>query len=92
LLTKTVGFGALMNVFQMVFTKTLALHGGEFKVSDLIEVFKLIKDFQFDAETLGAGAGNKAEMSGARVIVEELTAAIAANQSASKKSILKLKP
>jgi DGQHR domain-containing protein len=90
LLTKTVGFGAIMNVFQTVFTKTLTLHGGEFKVSDLIEVFKLIKDFQFDSETLGAGAGNKAEMAGAKVIVEELTAAIASTQTASKTAILKL--
>jgi DGQHR domain-containing protein len=90
LLTKTVGFGALMNVFSTVFTKTMALHQGDFKVTSLIEVFKLIRDFQFDSDSLGSGAGNKAEMAAAKLIEGELAAAIAASQPTSKKGILKL--
>ncbi len=78
LLTKTVGFGALMNLFPTVFTKTLARSKGEFTAAAVISTFSLIRNVKFDSETMGSGTGNKAEMAAAEVLAEVLNDAITA--------------
>lgn len=89
LLTKTIGFGALMNLFPTVFTDTLAMKG-EFTTAAIINTFSLIKDFKFDAETLGQGTGNKAEMAAADVLNDELKQAISTTVPAGAPGVLKL--
>jgi DGQHR domain-containing protein len=89
LLTKTLGFGALMNLFPTVFTKTLGMKGA-FTSAAVISTFTLIKDFKFDAEHLGSGTGNKAEMAAADDLADELNRAISATTSNGSPSELKL--
>lgn len=90
LLTKTVGFGALMNLFPSIFTKTLAMKKGEFTTAAIIATLTLIKDVRFDGETLGSGTGNKAEMAAADVLAEELEQAIASTVPEGASGVLKL--
>ena len=89
LLTKTVGFGAIMNLFPTVFTKTLAMKG-EFTPAAVISTFTLIKHVKFDSETMGSGTGNKAEMAAAEVLADELNDAIASTVPAGTPGELKL--
>lgn len=89
LLTKTTGFGALMNLFPTVFTKTLAMKG-EFTTAANISTFTLVKDIKFDSETLGQGTGNKAEMAAAEVLADELERAISSTVPAGSHGVLKL--
>lgn len=89
-LTKTLGFGALMNVLPTVFTRTLTLKSGVFSVGAVSEILSLIADFKFDAETLGSGSGNKAEMAAAKVIEEALEEALAQQRPAGATGDLKL--
>jgi DGQHR domain-containing protein len=56
---KTVGFGALWNVFQSVFSLTLKNHSG-FAVKDVVSVLKQIENFDFSG-WLQYGSGNQAE-------------------------------
>lgn len=88
-LTKTLGFGSLMNLFPTMFTKTLAMKSN-FSVSSLVDVFTLIKDFKFDSETIGSGAGNKAEMAAAEVLANELEKAISSTLPKGASGVLKL--
>jgi hypothetical protein len=57
---KTLGFGALWNVFQNFFAITLKEQQG-FRVPDAIQVFKRISSFDFSQWT-GYGTGNQAEL------------------------------
>jgi hypothetical protein len=43
---KTIGFGALMHVFEDIF-KECAMQGGAFRVNDIVEVLKPLKSFDF---------------------------------------------
>jgi DGQHR domain-containing protein len=61
---KTVGFGALMNVFEDVF-KECTMHGEGFRVSDITVVLKPLERFDF-AQWSTKGSGNKAEMEAAK--------------------------
>lgn len=88
-LTKTLGFGALMNLFPTVFTKTLALKN-DFKVSSILDLLKPMKDLCFDAQTLGSGAGNKAEIAAGQILADELDKAISSMQPEGSQSVLKL--
>jgi DNA sulfur modification protein DndB len=90
LLTKTLGFGALMNALPTVFTKTLSLKSGAFSVDAVSEIMSLMSEFRFDSDTLGSGSGNKAEMAAARVIEEQLEEALAQHRPAGAKGDLKL--
>ena len=56
---KTVGFGALWNVFPTFFSLTLKTYKG-FEVKDVIAVFKRIVDFDFSSWN-EYGTGNQAE-------------------------------
>jgi DGQHR domain-containing protein len=56
---KTVGFGALWNVFQYVFSITLKNCSG-FMVKDVVSILKQVETFDFSA-WLQYGSGNQAE-------------------------------
>jgi DGQHR domain-containing protein len=56
---KTVGFGALWNVFQFVFSLTLKNCSG-FTVKDVVSILKRIESFDFSG-WLQYGSGNQAE-------------------------------
>jgi DGQHR domain-containing protein len=58
---KTVGFGAVWNVFQSVFSLTLKNCSG-FTVKDVVSILKQVESFDFSA-WLQAGSGNQAETS-----------------------------
>lgn len=70
-LTKTLGFGAVMNTFPAVFTQTLASKNG-FRVDDILSYLEPISDFDFSSEQIGSGTGNKAEMTASRLILDKL--------------------
>lgn len=61
---KTVGFGALMNVFDDIF-KECTMHFGGFRVTDIAEVLKPLRAFDF-AQWSTKGSGNKAEIEAAK--------------------------
>ena len=59
-LFKTIGFGALWNVFQTVFSLTLKNYSG-FTTKDVVSILKRIDTFDFNA-LLEYGTGNAAEV------------------------------
>jgi DGQHR domain-containing protein len=61
---KTVGFGALMNVFEDVF-KECTMHSGGFRVADIVEVLRPLRAFDF-VQWSSKGTGNKAEIEAAK--------------------------
>jgi hypothetical protein len=61
---KTVGFGALMNVFEDIF-KECTMQGEGFRVSDIVDVLRPLQNFDF-AQWSSKGSGNKAEMEAAK--------------------------
>jgi len=81
-LTKTLGFGALMNAFPDIFSLTRERKGG-FAIPDIVDTFELIRDFQFDSHTLGAGTGTKAEAAAGKIIVERITECVRESEPAS---------
>ncbi|WP_082503998.1 DGQHR domain-containing protein [Methylobacterium sp. Leaf117] len=61
---KTVGFGALMNVFEDIF-KVCTMQVGAFRVTDIVDVLKPLRNFDF-AQWSSKGSGNKAEIESAK--------------------------
>jgi len=61
---KTVGFGAMMNVFEHVLNTTLQTKG-EFTVNAITEIFGLVEDFDF-SQWSAHGSGTKAEAEAAK--------------------------
>jgi DGQHR domain-containing protein len=61
---KTLGFGALMNVFEDIF-KECTLQGGGFRVSDVVDILRPLKSFDF-AQWTTKGSGSKAEIEAAK--------------------------
>jgi hypothetical protein len=57
---KTVGFGAMWNTFQNVFSVTLKNHSG-FTVKDVVATLKQVQDFDFSTWAQ-YGTGNQAEI------------------------------
>lgn len=76
LLTKTLGLGALMNILPDIYPRTMAMNGGLFNTNAVITTFKLIKELQFDSDTLGSGSGNKAETRAGQILTEKIENAI----------------
>lgn len=58
---KTLGFGALMNLFPVFFTLTLKECQGGFRVSDVASVFQKVESYSFDAWKQ-AGTGSQGEL------------------------------
>jgi DGQHR domain-containing protein len=61
---KTVGFGALMNVFEDIF-KECTMQGGGFRIVDVVDVLGSLKNFDF-SQWSSKGTGNKAEVEAAK--------------------------
>jgi DGQHR domain-containing protein len=57
---KTIGFGAVWNVFQTVFSLTLKNHSG-FAIKDVVTILKRVEGFDFSG-WLQYGTGNQAEV------------------------------
>lgn len=74
---RTVGFGAMMNVFEEVFQITISSQSG-FAVKDIEATFSPVKDFEF-AQWGSYGSGNKAEMEAAQDFRTELNRSRAAS-------------
>jgi DGQHR domain-containing protein len=68
---QTIGFGALMNVFDRVFHLTLSAYGG-FRVPDIAKVLSVASGFDFD-QWRAKGSGNKAEQEAGTDLMVELT-------------------
>jgi DGQHR domain-containing protein len=60
---KTIGFGAIMNVFEDVFKETIV--GGGFRVQDIVEILKPVRGFNLE-QWREKGTGSKAETDAAR--------------------------
>jgi len=58
---KTLGFGALMNLFPVFFTRTLKECQGGFRVSYVASVFQKVESYSFDAWKQ-AGTGSQGEI------------------------------
>lgn len=61
---RTIGFGAMLNIFEEIFQMTLSSHGG-FTVLDVKNVLGGVRHFEF-AQWASYGSGNKAEMEAAQ--------------------------
>lgn len=70
---KTVGFGAMWNAFQNVFSMTLKNHSG-FTVKDVVATLKHVQDFDF-AGWAQYGTGNQAEINAGEDFRTALSAA-----------------
>lgn len=70
---KTIGFGALMNVFEEVYIRTRDMYAG-FRVTDISKLLKLVIGFDFGAWAQ-YGTGNKAEQDAGKDLREEISRA-----------------
>lgn len=61
----TLGFGAMMNVFETLFDETLERRNGAFAQSDVEALLSLVSDFDFN-QWSSYGSGNKAETEAAK--------------------------
>ncbi|MCZ7595014.1 MAG: DGQHR domain-containing protein [Hyphomicrobium sp.] len=67
---QTIGFGALMNIFDTVFQETLSRFGG-FRVADIVSVLSPASAFDFN-QWRSKGSGNKAEQEAAADLLVDL--------------------
>jgi DGQHR domain-containing protein len=72
---RTLGFGAMMNVFEEIFTQTMASQGG-FTIQNIEQMLSGIKHFEFIAWE-SHGTGNKAEMEAANDFRTDLNRSLA---------------
>lgn len=85
---RTIGFGALMNAFEEIFTRVLSEHG-TFAVSDIKKVIKGLSDYDPSGwEELGTG--NKAEQLAAANLLTKLRKSLKATKAASSDSNIRL--
>jgi DGQHR domain-containing protein len=71
---RTIGFGALMNAFDEIFTRVLSEYG-TFKVADIKKTIGLISDYEVE-QWEEAGTGNKAEQFAAQNFLAALRKAL----------------
>ena len=76
---QTIGFGAMMNIFEEIFASVFASKG-RFRRSDVAEEFEKIASFDF-RQWSSYGSGNKAEMEAAQDLRLDLSRAKAGDQS-----------
>jgi len=76
LIRKTVGFGALMEILPEVFSTTTREKSGEFTIQAVTGILKLIDDFEFNKDTLGAGSGTAAEKAAAEILHDALVGSL----------------
>ena len=77
---QTIGFGAMMNVFEEVFSSVTASKG-RFRKSDVTEEFSKIESFDFK-QWSSYGSGNKAEIEAAQDLRLDLSRARALDENA----------
>lgn len=83
---KTVGFGALWNIFPTIFSLTLKHHNG-FEVKDVTAIFKRIDTFDFSTWRQ-YGSGNQAEVNAGKDL--EATLLLAFNATADSPGSLRV--
>ena len=86
---KTVGFGALMVVFEDIF-KECTMQGEGFRVSDIVEVLRPLQHFDF-AQWSSKGTGNKAETEAAKEFQVDFARSIEARRARSSAKQIKLR-
>jgi DGQHR domain-containing protein len=79
---RTIGFGALLNAFDEIFTRVLSEHG-TFRVLDIKKVINVISDYEIE-EWEEYGTGNKAEQTASQDFLATLRKAL---KAISKKEI-----
>jgi DGQHR domain-containing protein len=62
---RTIGFGAMMNMFEEIFQHTISTREASFKVEDIAAVLQGVRHFEFD-QWLSYGSGTKAELEAAQ--------------------------
>lgn len=82
---KTIGFGALLNVFEYVFMQTLSRYGG-FTQNDIHNVLGKVAHFDF-SQWQSYGSGNKAEMSAADDLLVDIKRLLESDKSDLSKTI-----
>ena len=85
---RTIGFGALMNIFQRIFDETSGRYSS-FQTSDVIRTFKLIEGFDFDRWS-SHGSGTKAENEAAKDMIIDFDRALAAKEEGGQIKKMKL--
>ena len=71
---KTIGFGAMMNMFEEIFTKVSSTKSS-FAVNDIVALLKPVAHFDFE-QWSAYGSGNKAEMEAAQDFRTDLNRAL----------------
>ena len=85
---RTIGFGALMNIFQRIFNET-SVRYSSFQTSDVIRTLKLIEGFDF-GQWSSHGSGTKAESEAAKDMIIDFDRALAAKEEGGKIKKMKL--
>lgn len=86
---KTVGFGAVMNIFEDVF-KECTMHSGGFRVRDIVEVLHPLRNFDF-AQWAAKGSGNKAEIEAAKDFQVDFVRSVEKRRSGSSDKQIRLR-
>lgn len=85
---RTIGFGAMLNVFEKVFNECTE-RNASFQISDVKRILGLVSDFDFD-QWNAYGSGNKAEQDAAKDVLIDLTRALKMMDDKGKIKRLKL--
>lgn len=62
---RTIGFGAMMNMFEEIFQFTISSREASFRVQDIVDVLGRLRHFDFD-QWSAYGSGSKAELEAAQ--------------------------
>lgn len=85
---KTVGFGAMMNIFEKVFNECSTRYAS-FSVEDIAKLLRLVSDFDF-SQWVSHGSGNKAEQAASADFNIDLSRALQRTTEEGKIKKLKL--
>lgn len=85
---RTIGFGALLNIFQRVFDET-SRRFSSFQRQDVVRTLKLVEGFDFD-QWSSHGSGTKAENDAAKDLLIDFDRAIQAKEEDGKFKKMKL--
>jgi hypothetical protein len=86
---KTIGFGALWNVFEDIF-KECTMQGDGFRVQDIEEVLEPLKNFDF-AQWSSIGTGSKAEIEAAKDFQVDFARSIEKRRAGGAKKQIRLR-
>lgn len=80
---RTVGFGAMMNMFEEIFTITITRSDGGFMVQNIEATLAGVKHFEFASWEAG-GSGNKAEMEAAAEFRTDFNRSLSSTSSSNR--------